>query len=70
MKEINFFLNPPSFISMATAVKVVLPIPIFILAYLVPMDVQVTETLLQKFVKFGMNLTLFAPWLPWQRPPF
>ena len=28
------------------------------------------ETLLQKFVKFGMNLTFFAPWLPWQRPPF
>ena len=28
------------------------------------------ETLLQKFVKFGMNLTFFAPWLPWKRPPF
>jgi hypothetical protein len=28
------------------------------------------ETLLQKFVKFGVNLTFFAPWLPWQRPPF
>ena len=27
------------------------------------------ETLLQKFVKFGVNLTFFAPWLPWQRPP-
>jgi hypothetical protein len=27
-------------------------------------------TLLQKFVKFGVNLTFFAPWLPWQRPPF
>jgi hypothetical protein len=21
-------------------------------------------------VKFGVNLTFFAPWLPWQRPPF
>ena len=21
-------------------------------------------------VKFGVNLNLFAPWLPWQRPPF
>ena len=27
------------------------------------------EILLQKFVKFGVNLTFFAPWLPWQRPP-
>ena len=25
------------------------------------------ETLLQKF---GVNLTFFAPWVPWQRPPF
>jgi hypothetical protein len=28
------------------------------------------ETLLQKCVKFGVNLTFIAPWLPWQRPPF
>jgi hypothetical protein len=21
-------------------------------------------------VKFGVNLTFFAPWLPWQQPPF
>jgi hypothetical protein len=28
------------------------------------------ETLLQYFVKFGVNLIFFAPWLPWQRPPF
>ena len=25
---------------------------------------------MQNFVKFGVNLTFFAPWLPWQRPPF
>ena len=43
----------------------------FFLAYLVPLDVDVTvKTLLQKFVKFGVNLTFFAPWLPSQRPPF
>jgi hypothetical protein len=24
----------------------------------------------KKFVKFGVNLTFFAPWLPWQRLPF
>jgi hypothetical protein len=40
------------------------------LAYLVPLDVDVTETITAKFVKFGENLTLFAPWLPWQRPKF
>jgi hypothetical protein len=28
------------------------------------------ETLLEQFVKFGVNLTFFAPWLPWQRPSF
>ena len=28
------------------------------------------ETSLQTFVKFGVNLTLLAPWLPWQRSPF
>ena len=28
------------------------------------------ETLLQNFVKFGVNLTFFAPRLPWQQPPF
>ena len=26
------------------------------------------ETLLQNFVKFGVNLTFFVHWLPWQRP--
>ena len=25
---------------------------------------------MKHFVKFGVNLTFFAPWLPWQRPPF
>jgi hypothetical protein len=30
MKEINFFLNLPFFISMATVAKFVLPIPIFV----------------------------------------
>ena len=24
----------------------------------------------QKDLLFGVNLTFFAPWLPWQRPPF
>jgi hypothetical protein len=27
------------------------------------------ETLLEKIVKFRVNLKFFAPWLPWQRPP-
>jgi hypothetical protein len=37
----HFILNPHFFISMATVVKFVLPIPIF-LAFLVPLDVDVT----------------------------
>ena len=44
-KKSIFFLYPLFFISMATAAKFVLPIPIF-LAYLVPLDVDVV------FIKF------------------
>jgi hypothetical protein len=50
---------------MAAAAKFAQPIPIF-LAYLVPLDVDVTGNITAKFVKFGVNLTFFAPWLPWQ----
>jgi hypothetical protein len=39
-KESKTFLNPPFFVSMATAAKFVQPIPIF-LAYLVPLDMDV-----------------------------
>ena len=69
MKEINFFLNPPFFISMATAAKFVLPIPIF-LAYLVPVDVDVTGNITAKLCEVCSELIKKAPWLPWQRPPF
>jgi hypothetical protein len=70
MKVIQiFFKSPPFFVSMAAAAKFVLPIPIF-WAYLVPLDVDVTGNITAKFVKFGVNLTFFAPWLPWQRLPF
>jgi hypothetical protein len=41
---------PPLFISMATAAKFVLPIPIF-LAYLVPLDVDVTGNIIAKICK-------------------
>ena len=54
---------------MATAAKFVLSIPIF-LAYLVPLDVDVTGNITAKNYEFGVNLKLFAPWLPWQQPPF
>jgi hypothetical protein len=39
---------------MATAAKFVLPIPIF-LAYLVPLDVDMTGNITAKFVKFGVH---------------
>jgi hypothetical protein len=41
-------LNPPFFISMAAAAKFVLPIPIFFLAYLVPLDEDVTGNITAK----------------------
>jgi hypothetical protein len=70
MKEIKqIFKSPLFFISMATAAKFVLPIPI-IYAYLIPLDVDVTRNITAKCGKFGVNLKFFAPWLPWQRPPF
>ena len=48
-KESNFFLNPPFFVSMATAGKFVQPIPIF-LAYLVPLDVDVVPIKFHQFL--------------------
>ena len=63
MENLIFFLNPPFFISMATAAKFVQPIAIF-LAYLIQLDVDVTGNITAKFVKFEVNLTFFAPWLP------
>jgi hypothetical protein len=43
-KNIN---SPPFFISMATAAKFVLPIPIF-LSYFVPLNVDVTDNITAK----------------------
>jgi hypothetical protein len=54
---------------MATAAKFVLPIPIF-LAYLVPLDVDVTGYFTAKIYEVWSEFNIFAPWLPWQRPPF
>ena len=51
MKGIQNLLNPPFFISMATAAKFVQPIPIF-LAYLVPLDVDVVPIKFHQFL-FG-----------------
>jgi hypothetical protein len=45
------FLNPPFFVSMATAAKFVQPIPIF-LAYLVSLDVDVVPIKFNQFL-FG-----------------
>ena len=47
MKEIKKNLNPPFFYFLATAAKFLLPIPNF-LAYLVPVDVDVTGNITAK----------------------
>ena len=47
--------NPPFLISMATAAKFVLPIPIF-LAYLVPLDVDVTGNITAKLCEVWSEL--------------
>jgi hypothetical protein len=58
MKEIYFFLNSPFFISMATAAKFVLPIPIF-LAYLVPLGVDVTGNVTAKLCEVWSEFNIF-----------
>jgi hypothetical protein len=60
MKEIKFFFKfPLFFISMATAAKFVLPIPIF-LAYLVPLDVDVTGNITAKICEVWSEFNIFC----------
>ena len=69
MKEIKKnFKSPLFFISMATAAKFVLVIPIF-LAYLIPLDVDATGNITAKLCEVWSEFNIFASWLPWQRPP-
>ena len=56
MKEIKKKLKSPLFsISMATAANLILPIPIF-LAYLVPLDVDVTANITAKLCEAWSEL--------------
>jgi hypothetical protein len=48
-KESKKYFNPPFFVSVATAAKFVQPIPI-ILAYLVPLDVDVVPNKFHQFL--------------------
>jgi hypothetical protein len=60
MKEIKFFLKfPPFFISMATAAKFVLLILNF-LAYLVPLDVDVTGNITAKLSEVWSEFNIFC----------
>jgi hypothetical protein len=54
-----FFKIPPFFISMATAAKFILPIPIF-LAYLVPLDVDVTGNITAKLCEVWSEFNIFC----------
>ena len=51
--------SPPFFISMATAAKFVLPIPIF-LVYLVPLDVDVTGNITAKICEVWSEFNIFC----------
>jgi hypothetical protein len=60
MKEIQKKIKtPPFFISMATVSKFVLPIPIF-LAYLVPLDVDVTGNITAKLCEVWIEFNIFC----------
>jgi hypothetical protein len=50
IKEIPQKIKSPFFVSMATAAKFVQPIPIFFLAYLVPLDVDVVPIKIHQFL--------------------
>jgi hypothetical protein len=54
----NKILIHPFFISMATAAKFVLPMPIF-LAYLVPLDVDVTGNITAKLCEVWNEFNMF-----------
>ena len=62
-KKSKLFLNPWQLR------QFVLPIPI-LLAYLVPLDVDVIGNITAKLCEVWSEFNIFAPWLPWQQPPF
>jgi hypothetical protein len=57
--RVDFFQNGPLFISMATAAKFFLPIPI-LLAYLVPLDVDVTGNITAKICEILSEFNIFC----------
>jgi hypothetical protein len=59
MKEIKQKIKSPFFISMATAAKFILPIPIF-LAYLVPLDVDVTGHITAKICEVWSEFNILC----------
>jgi hypothetical protein len=59
MKEIKKKKIPPFFISMATAAKLVLPISI-LLAYLVPLDMDVTRNITAKLFEVWSEFNMFC----------
>jgi hypothetical protein len=61
-KMLNSFKNPLFSVSMATAAKFVLPIPYF-LAYLVPLDVDVTGNITAKICEAWSEFNIL-PWKP------
>jgi hypothetical protein len=60
MKEIKKIKNPPFFISMATAAKVVSYRFRFFLAYLVPLDVDVTGNITAKICEVWSEFNIFC----------
>ena len=55
----QFFLNPPFFYFHGNCAKFVLPIPIF-LAYLVPLDVDVTGNITAKLCEVWSEFNIFC----------
>ena len=70
MKEIKFFFKSPFFYFHGNCGKVCPIDSDFFLAYLVPLDVDVTGNMTAKLCEVWSEFKFFAPWLPWQQPPF
>ena len=68
-KKSKLFKNPPFFNFHGKCGKIC-PTDSDFFAYLVPLDVDVTGNITAKLCEVWSEFNIFAPWLPWQRPPF
>ena len=70
MKEIKILFKSPLFYFLGNCGKVYPTDSDFVLASLVPLDVDVTGNITAKICEVWSEFKFFTSWLPWERPPF